>query len=296
MPNTPKTVADTMKELLPDPTNKIRLDDFVTEHIKSFLVKSDLTHFPVQGVNVSDKDFIERIKQYEEIIIDLRTIVILLARWGESEQIQLLKKIFGRLAETDKGAAGLTSWIKLGWYPLQILMYSAGIAALSTENYSALRAVVEIPTNFYEYSQKNFPLIVPVFGSISSLNNLFKSIPGQEQKHTPRSDYFLGLLRNPLEELLFLGTSYDTLFDEFETFSSLLYMDATQKGWGPLGRFAWKYYAEEKTMPLDRMMGKVKEEGVRWGPLQVGLFQGSQERFNEIAEALNKQIKESHWW
>lgn len=65
MTNPKTTVIEEMKELLSDPKNRIRLDDYVTMHIKAFLTATDLEHFPVQGVNVQKEDFLERIQKYE---------------------------------------------------------------------------------------------------------------------------------------------------------------------------------------------------------------------------------------
>ena len=99
-------VVEILKGLLSDPGKKIKLDDVVTQHVRRALEAIDLRHFPVEGVNVTQEEFLSRVQSYEESIKDIQQIVILLAQWGEGSQLRLLEKIFRRLAEADKGSSG----------------------------------------------------------------------------------------------------------------------------------------------------------------------------------------------
>lgn len=121
-----RNVAEEMKRLLSDPKNRISLEDFVSEYVDSFLEKTSIETFPVQGVGVQQEDFLKRMEAYEKVAVDLQKILILLARWADNEQLQLLRKVLVRLAESDKGDSGTILWLRFGWYPLQLLMYSAG--------------------------------------------------------------------------------------------------------------------------------------------------------------------------
>jgi len=129
------SISDSLKQLISDPREQIRLDDFVSSHLRRAIQLLDLQNFPASE-SITDETFkgvfAGRLKQYEEATADLRTIVILLARWATPNQIPLLTKIFARLAEVDKGGNGLITWLRLGWYPIQLLMYASGIAALSS--------------------------------------------------------------------------------------------------------------------------------------------------------------------
>lgn len=283
-----------VKELIAQPSNRIKLDEFITEQVKKFLGASDLQHFPVQGIEPQAENPLERIKQYEKLVHDLEEIVILLARWGDTEHQLLLEKIFRRLAESEKGSSGSPTLIHLEWYPLQVLMYAAGISALSARKYAALKISLETPTRFQQ-SGKIVPLVVPVTTNIADANDQFKKIPGYEAKHTPRSDYFLDLLKNPLNELLFLGGDYESLFDKFEIYSALSFVEATNRRWVPLGRFGWKYDLNDTSSPFHQMIEESKKEGMKWAPLQAGLFDGSQETFNDLSTVLASRLNGVTW-
>jgi hypothetical protein len=96
-----------------------------------------LEQFPASAP-VTGEAFPLRLKQYEAAVQELLTILVLLARWGRGEQLRTLEKVFSHLAAVDKGSGGIVLWLRLGWYPIQLLMYAAGIAALDAKNYEAL--------------------------------------------------------------------------------------------------------------------------------------------------------------
>lgn len=295
MTNPKTTVIEEIKELLSDPKNRIRLDDYVTMHIKAFLTATDLEHFPVQGVNVQKEDFLERIQKYEGAVKELQQIVILLSRWGEQEQLSLLEKVFSRLAEADKGSVGTVLWLNFDWYPIQILMYSAGIAALSAGKYDALKVILTTPVQKSSVEKEHLPIVVTVASNLSDINDAFKWIPGQEEKYVPRSEHLFQILELVLEDLLFVGKSYERLFDDFEVYSALVYADATGRNWRPIGRFGWKHGRGMGESPFSQVVEEAKRKGERWPPLQVGMFNGSLERFLEISEALGQQLNKLSW-
>ena len=290
------TIIEEMKELLSDPKNRIKLDDFVLQHIKIFLSEVDLQHFPIQGINPDRENFLDRLQKYEKITKNLQQLVILLAKWGDQNQLLLLQKVFDRLAETDKGSSGLIFWIKFGWYPLQILMYSSGIAALSAKKYDVLKIVLETQVRLPSYEGKNTALIVPVASHLSEVSEGFKWIPGHERKHTPRNDYLFQSLQPILENLLFLGKSYEQLFDDFEIYSALIFSDVTNRSWSPIGRFGWKHERGIEGSPFDRMVEESKKDGENWLPLKAGLFQGSLEKFIKLSALLRERLGELSWW
>lgn len=289
------TVVEEMKELLSDPKNKIKLDDFVTKYLRLFLEATNLEHFPIQGFDAQKENFLDRIQKYEEVVKDLQKIVILIARWGEEEQINILEKVFSRITEVYESLSGTSLWIHFCWYPVQILMYSTGIAALSVRKYSILKLVLTIPVQNSTVEKERLPIIVEVTSNISAIHEEFKWIPGQENKHVPRSEHLFGILGPTLEELLFIGKSYERLFDDFEVYSALVYADVMGRDWGPIGRFGWKYNHNAGDNPFNRIVEEAKEAKEEWLPLQVGMFNGSLKRFLEVSEAFVKRFSKLYW-
>ena len=286
-------VVEAVKELLSDPSKRIKLDDFISLHIRRLLDATDLRHFPMEGVKLQPEQFIDRVNKYEEVSKDLQRIVILLAKWGNSEQLLLLEKIFTRLAEADKGGSGLIVFLRLTWYPILLLMYSAGISALASHNYDALRTVFQTSVQAEPYNQGRLPIVIPVVDNLTEIVNSFKMLPGHDRHYVPRSEHLFKFLQPELEDLLLLGRSYEPLFDEFEILFALAYLDVKERDWGPVGRFGWKHRRGYGESPFFQLVEEAKKEGNNWGPIRGGLFKGSLERFLKDAgrfEALLKQL------
>jgi hypothetical protein len=128
----------------------------------------------------------------------------LLARWGDAEGRLQLEKIFLRLAETAKSGGGTVVWLQLRWYPLLVLMYAAGIAALSARRFDML-GVILTPCVHGESGSSYEALSSAVLTPLTNLGENFKALPGHERDRYPRSEHLFGRLRKRLEQLLFLG-------------------------------------------------------------------------------------------
>jgi len=294
--NRPKnTVVEEIKELLSDSKNKIKLDDFVTKYLRLFLEATNVGHFPIQGFDTQKENFLERMQKYEEIVKDLQKIVILLARWGEGEQKNILEKVFSRMTETNESLSGTSLWVHFRWYPVQILMYSAGIAALSARKYDTLKVILKTLVQNSSVDRKRLPIIVTVTSNITDIHDAFKWIPDKEDKHVPRSEHLFEILAPTIEELLFIGKSYERLFDDFEVYSALVYAYVMKKDWGPIGRFGWKYNRDGLDNPFNRIVEEAKEVKEEWPPLKVGMFNGSLKSFLEVSEALGKRFSRLYW-
>ncbi|SPP92814.1 caspase family protein [Bradyrhizobium vignae] len=289
--------VETTKELLSDPGKRIKLDDFVSMHVRSFLEEIDERQFPLHGAQPTKEEFVARVQLYERAATNIQKIVILLARWANSEQLPILEKALGRIAESDKGGAGFKVWLKLAWYPVMYLVYSAGIAALAAQRYDALRVVLNTPVQPDAGSAGQAePIIVPAVDALSDINDNFKLLPGRERNYVPRSEHLLSVLQPPLEDLLFLGRSYEGLFNSFEILLALDYADVSDSPWAPPGRFGYKQRGSIGDGPFDRLMAEAERNGDSWAPLRSGLFGGSQARLETASVKVRDVLKELRWF
>ena len=287
--------AETLKQLLATPSQQIRLDDFASVHVRAALDATSLDRFPVQGASVTNETFASRVTAYEAAIADLATMAVLMGRWCTDEQLPIVEKTFGRFAESDKGSSGLTVWRRLGWYPTLYLMYSAGVAALSANSYKTLASILTTPVHAKPNDSSELqPLTVAVVEELTEIEDVFKRLPGHDRHYVPRSEHLRARQQPLLEDLLFLGRTYDRHFDRFEIFLALTYADETEQNWGPPGRFAWKRRSTPMS-PYVELMEEAKKMGDNWPPVRAGLFKGSAERFLETAERY-KQLLDSFGW
>ena len=292
-----EAVADTLKQLLPTPSEQIRLDDFTSTHIRAALEATSLERFPVQNVDVTKETFALRIAAYEEAITNVATMAVLMGRWCTAEQLPILEKMLSRLAEGDKGSSGTTLWLSLGWYPTLYLMYSAGIAALSAGNYPTLAQV--LTTRVHSGPRDGgelLPLVVPVIEQLTEIADSFKWLPGHDRHYVPRSEHLRTQQQPLVEDLLFLGRAYDQHFDRFEIFLALTYADATDGDWGPPGRFAWKHNSRTHSgSPYVALMEEATRMGNNWPPVKAGLFKGSAQRFLDVAGTYKELLTRFGW-
>ena len=292
----PDTVSDTLKELLATPSQQIRLDDFASAQIRSALDATSLERFPVRDVNITNEALASRIASYEAAIANLATMAVLMGRWCTTEQLPILEKTLGRVAEGDKGSSGSVLWLRLGWYPTLYLMYSAGVAALSADNYAALATILttRVHTQSRDRSELR-PLAVAIIGELRDIEDAFKQLPGHERHRVPRSEYLRTRQQPLLEDLLFLGRTYDRHFDRFEMFLALTFADLKESPWGPPGRFAWKH-SQDGRSPYVELIEEAARMGTEWPPFKVGLFRGSAQRFREVAGEYKKFLDQLNWW
>ena len=248
-PKGDRTLQETVKSYLSDTNDKIRLDDLVTNEIRRVVYSTGDKEFPAQTADVTPQDFANRLKRYEHTISDLQMMVTLIAKWGTDEHRGVLEKIFSRVSETDIVNGGRVVWRSLRQYPIMILLYSGGIAALSTLNYENLATMFKAPVRSEYSGSSTSEVIIPTVDGILEIqrSNLFKSLPGYERHYVPINEYLFKVLQPPMEDLLFLGKSYELLFDKFEVFYALVYADLTYKEndefphlWGP----SWEVWVE----------------------------------------------------
>jgi len=232
------------------------------------------------------------------------TVAVILAHWGGSEHVTLLERIFARISEVGKPSAGIVVWIRLAWYPLLVLMYAAGISALAARRFDMLKVALLAPV----YSEQRLsgrsdpPVVLAVVGNLTEIVEQFKRLPDMEKKYVPRSEHIYRKVQPLLEDELFLGRTYDKLFDDFEMLLALSFADLRDDNvkahvWGPPGRFAWKErgrFSDEKV--YSNFITQAKAEGQDWGPLRVGFFRGSNTRFSEVADAYAQLLSQINWW
>jgi hypothetical protein len=292
-------LVERVKDYISEPSYRIRLDDLVTSEIRaaSYQIRED--EFPLQTANVTRDDVAQRLRKYESSLSRLMAVTILLGRWGGAEHQALIEKIVARLADATEPRAGKTAWLGLRWYPILLLLYSGGIAALSADNLSSLSTLFKVRLHGSTTGQPSQPVVVCVVDKILELERmeLFKVLPGFEQFYVPRSEYLFKSLQPALEDLLFLGNGYEDLFDRFEVLYALSYLDLRENKshvWAPIGRFWWKERHGHGS--YSGVIDEAKGQGKRWKPLSAGLFAGSPERFEELATAFREQVLNKLQW
>jgi hypothetical protein len=292
---------NSFKDHLSEPRYRIRLDDQVSAAVRATLAETSGEKFS-SAAQVTGEEFAARLAAYEAAVRPLQPMAALLGKWATPEQLPTLTNM---LARTADGCAvtqsGQTFWENLRIYPLSLLLYCAGIASLAAENYGAFAAahMKRIDARVRRSERRGASVVMAVVDGVQEVTGtgIWRHVEAYQKNRVPDSEHMFKVLRPVLDELLFLGVSYERLFDRYETLRALAYADVSDRGRGPAGRFAWKYYGGQEN-PFADLRAEAAQEKDAWGPIRAGLFQGSYERFKKTAEKYEKEFLSQlnwHW-
>ena len=290
----------TVKSLIGNESSTIQLHDFVIEELRHFLADKGDDRFPLnQGF--SNEELLDRITRYEKSVWDLCGLLVSLAYWARPSHKIILQKVIARSTDRLDEVAGIQIWRSLRYYPIILELYTSGIAAVDGGRYDCLSEILftRIPaTQFHNQEQYFAEVVTKGIGEILS-NGTFNRVPGHERHYVPLSEYLFKLLQPMLDDILFIGTSYERSFDEFEILFALTVADIKKQkqhtAWGPIGRFGWKQqnYTEP---PFSKLVAEARQQQSRWPPLLAGLFGGDYQRFLAVAEDFQKILSQRSYW
>ena len=299
-----KTLSDSFKEYVSDPRLRIRLHDSLASEVRKVMAKINEVVSAGQGTTVKVDVIPNTLREFEEIVSDLADALIILCRWGTSEHRSNIQQALSHLSSTNlvSGGSGLPQ--RMLWYPMMYLTYVSGIGALCAGNYQILAEVLLAPVAKRHSGEATEPIVVSItkgFGEFGH-NDIFKSVSGHERHHVPRSEYLFKVIQPCVEDMLFLGSDYERLFDRFEILFSLVYADRNfsfndERAWGPAGRFWWKYSSRDSEQnPFDQVVEEANIQKHNWPPIRAGLFDGSMERFSMIAQKHRNILDTVSWY
>jgi hypothetical protein len=295
------SLDETVKEYLSDPRFRIRLDDLAAREVRGVVQALQGPDFSMTPA-VTPEAFAARLRLYESVLARLNAVTVLVAKWGVAEHQPILERIIARLADGNEMAGGKVVWLGLRWYPILLLMYGGGIASISAQNYTNLATLLNTRLGDHISGRGTQEAISATVSGMLEVdrNEMFKRLPGYERNYVPRSEYLFKTVQPTIEDLLSLGRSYEELYDRFEIFYALTYGDIEdRKGnhfWGPPGRFGWKVSRGQHGNPYAALLEEAEKAGSTWPPLRSGLFGGSIERFNEVAQRYNAELLSKLGW
>jgi hypothetical protein len=287
------------KEFLSNPVYRIKLHDLIAENTRAVLTTLSGEEFSLQS-QWSVEEFSSRLEKYQIAVSELLSITALAGYWGTTEHREIMSLSPKHLASRLQVVGGNAVWIALRWYPVLLLTYSTGLGAVAANNYENLYAYFSSKITDTSSGNIETPIIQVLYDSIGNLHEAFKSLPGHERQFVPISEYLFKYFQPLLDDLLFLGSDYETIFDRLEIFLSFQYVyeriKAGRAPWGPIGRFGWKSQYGDRSSPLHRFINEAKSLGKDWAPLKAGFFDGSSEMFEKISTEALEKISKRGWY
>jgi hypothetical protein len=295
------TDVEQVKEMLSEERFRLKLHDRVSQQVREVLSQTADDYFPLSGA-WSPEQFVERLKKYEEVLQDLLDALVLIAYWGGLPNRTTISLPFKHLAGRLAMVSGTTAWINLRWYPINLMLYSGGIAAVAARKYEHLYSMFYSSVPDQNTLRGGDAIVLGAStNAMTELDQAFKTIPRHERNRVPRSEYLFKVLQPRLDDLLFLGTDYEEAFDRFELLYALEFVhrfradDDGAMVWGPIGRFGWKVGRGEGG-PFNSLVREAEKLGSSWGPINAGLFGGEVQRFREVAAKFSQFLSRLNWW
>ena len=118
-------------------------------------------------------------------------------------------------------------------------------------------------------------------------------MPGLDRHYLPCSEHLHATLGKLLDEVIYLGSDFDGSFDTLEILRAIEYAHLSDRGWGPVGRFAWRLHYGSNAW--QRLMTDAQTAGDAWQPLAIGLCGGSGERLRAVTQRLERVMAEHAW-
>jgi hypothetical protein len=284
-----------VKDYLPEERHRLKLFDLFTNEMRDALprIKSlGLNEHPTA------ESFARRLRDYESIFSDLIRMQVLVGYWGEWYTRPLLGLGAKRVCDQYSAQSGLTVWLATRFYPATLLMYGSGISAVAAEKYENLKDLLLTPcADSAQGTGLESPLLSVVTREMLELRRTraFSLLPGLERRYTPMSDYLFDFFRPIVDELVFLNSAYEHVFNRFEMLYALQYAHTFERKsksfpyWGPVGRFGWK----TEPSPLESLISEGLAHDANWPPLRAGLFGGTVQRFGEVASGFLNALRQN---
>lgn len=288
-----------VKALVVDPLRRIELDDLVTLELGAALTA--LSEFSLSEPSFSAETASDRVMRMSAITSRLRTIAILVVRWGSTASLPTLQKIFSRLADANQRNGGTDGWVALSWFPFVLVSYAAGIAALDGERYDSLAAMFRARRWCKGSGDEHDLAYCHAFQTLMTAGRkAFNVLPTLTNQHVALSELLAEYLRSELNALVGIGPAFDAVFDEFEVLLTLCFandLSDPRRFWGLYGRFV--YREGYGGGPFKRVELAAELKGNKWGPIEAGLFGGDINRFREVQRRYRDEVlprQRQHGW
>lgn len=291
-----KTAVSTLKRYLADDQHRIRLRDLIMQEVERLYEALATPSLSSAPSTIPPDEFNHRVAEMEARTEILRHLFVTGCYWGEPPHERIWIGCLERLGNPPGDRSGGVVWLALQRYPALQLLYAGGMGSIAAEKYTALATLLTTPTVAHRQDERA-PAALRLYPFAVMEQKHGRLLPGLEQAHTPLSDHLCGLLREPLREYLPDDQLYEQAFDRFEYMLTLVHADLDhQRGWVPVGRFAWRHEGNDARGIRQLINREVAEAGPDWPPFKVGLFDGSRERFSAAERKVNQLIQKLPWY
>ncbi|RJP72365.1 MAG: caspase family protein [Ignavibacteriales bacterium] len=293
-------LLEKVKEYLADPKYRIKLDDLITNELKILIGNLNKDNFP--AFERTENNIREGLKCYEQITQNIRTISVSVSYWGDRIQKNIQDKIINILCDHLNNSQKVPA---VGKYPIILQMYCIGLPLLAVNDYEGLYQLLNLNVVPYDNNTQSESFLLTYAKAYSDLDytKILTILKEHERQYVPINEYLFKTLQPMFEDILFLGNSYEQLYDRFEILLGLIHADIwgnkkNGRYWGPLGRYAWKFTGRGfgSINPFSQLKNEALEQKNNWPILKAGFFNSSFERAQKTLEEFEGNLLNLNWF
>lgn len=208
--------------------------------IREYVLGSD---YPT--ASPTTKSLNEMVKLLVSTSETLRRSAMICGRWGTPDANRALTRAIADLNFSVQPRGGFNYLIAMQQFPASITFYWCLGGLIDAERWPEVHALME---STISVDNRSVPMAAAFpFATYDTVD--WKFLEGLETRHTPISDYLVGLFQSEAaQDIVLLTTRGEALFDELEMMVALAFAyrrvklsaDTGLWFWIPLGRFIWR--------------------------------------------------------
>jgi hypothetical protein len=291
------SVADEIRAALTQDQHPAKLGRLLEQLRTSLLAELEVEGHTDLAADFDKERFVERAKALEATTAPLVDVFRDVGAWGSPSQLRQFARTLDFLLDRPVPNPYTDVWVQLGRYPATLSVYAAGIAAVSEENWAALRILL-----------RDLKVPIPHRASEPALESLHPAhvlgydqsnwLPGMERRQVAWSDWVQSALQPHFSGLYPSDRRWNQAFDHFEYFFAILYLDQKETPsdqdpprsmWAPCGSFLWR----TRSGVMQDFRRQLEREGEEWGPIRTGLFRRNAEALFTLLEGFEQFVAQA---
>ena len=281
-PVSTKLAVTLAKKYISEPKYRIQLHDLLMDEANRIADELSSERFPLNGL-FSDDDYAHRILAFDALSETALHILATGCYWDEQlENMETWLKTIMRVANAHGDRGGNVGMLSLARHPARLMQYAAGIALVARDNLAGLHQLLSA-AQVRQHSECT-PLALALTAQ-SCWQDVFKRLPGFEQRKVPVSDHTYDVLRPAFRDTLPDDTEYKSVFDTLEVMQAFYSADISE--WAIPSAFMYRTLRDAAS-PLPRLVQQVSEQKEDSPFLAAGFCKGSMERFETAKQNVLK--------
>ena len=240
----------TTKRLVADHDRRIDLNDLLESEVRRCLhtLHSAMPEVDATGAGTGAEQLIA----FQESSVEpLGRMLGILGRWGHGTEHE--SAVNGLLALWLQAAESKPAIVHLRQYPAVLLLWAYGIGLTIAKRWRDLHSLLSHPVNSGYGHPYRLVYVVSEWLLAGYRNELWKQLPGLQDRHTPDSDHRYSVLDGWRDSFAEVLPDFEDLYDMWEILFALTYLEPApgepdRTGWSPFGRNTWRHQSRVRIL------------------------------------------------